>query len=164
MGKIILIVAHDRARGIGKDNSIPWLGKVSNDMKHFIRVTMGNLVVMGRKTYESIGKPLRGRRNIVLSRTLPEQEGITVVRDYEDLLRFTHNTSRDVYVIGGMEIYRLFLKYADEVIVTEIDGIYDCDTFFPKLSHSNWKLVSTSEGVTDSENIPHQFLKFERNL
>ncbi|MGG3561618.1 dihydrofolate reductase [Neobacillus rhizosphaerae] len=162
MGKISLIVAHDRARGIGRDNKLVW--NLPNDMKHFQRVTMGNIVVMGRKTFESIGKPLRGRRNVVLSTTLQKQHKVHVERDFKTLLEKLHKISRPAFIIGGAEIYKLFLPYADEVLVTEVDGNFECDTFFPVLSQSNWKLVENIEGTVDEKNIPHYFLKFERRM
>jgi dihydrofolate reductase len=162
MGQISLIVAHDRARGIGKDNKLPW--KLPNDMKHFKKTTMGHIVVMGRKTYESIGGALDGRLNVVLSRSLPlaQKGNVVVERHFEVLLEKLKTSPRDSFIIGGMEIYRLFLQYADEVIITEIDGFFECDAFFPKLSPTNWELFYTVEGEVNENNIPHQFLYFKR--
>jgi dihydrofolate reductase len=148
MGKIILITAHDRARGIGKDNKLVW--KNPEDMRHFKRTTMGHTVIMGRKTFESIGsKGLKGRNNIVLSRTLPLlQENAIVERHLSIVLENVRNSSQDAYVIGGEQIYKEFLPHADEVIVTEIDGNYDCDAFFPKLTTSNWEMTDSFAGKT----------------
>ncbi|UKL30045.1 dihydrofolate reductase [Bacillus phage PK2] len=146
MGRIILIVAHDGARGIGKDNKLPW--KLPEDMRHFKRTTMGHTVVMGRNTFESIGsKGLVGRSNIVLSRTLPLlQENAIVVRHFSILLQKLQNSPSDAYIIGGEQIYREFLKHADEVIVTEIDGVWECDAHFPKLTLSNWERTDSLRG------------------
>jgi dihydrofolate reductase len=164
---IRLIVAHDRERGIGRDNELMW--KLPNDMAHFRRHTMGNVVVMGRKTYESIGGGLKGRTNIVLSRTLPLiQEGdVYVERHFQPTLKRIKESPRDVYIIGGAEIYRQFLPHADEVIVTEVDGFFGADAFFPALSPYLWELYATETGKTDDKNkFTHHFLYFrnKRNL
>lgn len=145
MGKIKMIVAHDLNRGIGKDNKLVW--HIPEDMKHFKETTMGHTVVMGRKTFESLGMKngLAGRTNIVLSRSL-QQDLPFVENDYEAVLSRLKNSESDSFIIGGLEIYRLFFKHADEIIVTEIPNVYKCDTFFPELSVLEWQLIKTVAG------------------
>lgn len=160
---IKLIVAHDINGGIGKDNKLVW--NLPSDMKHFRETTKGHIVVMGRKTYESIGGALKGRLNIVLSKTLPlVQEGdVLVFRHFGTVLETALKARGDVFIIGGSSIYEQFLPYADEVIVTEIQKEFECDSFFPNMSQAEWKLVEWSV-VHEENNIPYKFLKFERRM
>jgi len=115
-------------RVIGNEGTIPW--HLPEDFKFFKATTMGHAILMGRKTYESIGKPLPGRENIVLSRTMPETQGITVIRSLDELNEPTDG--RDLFVIGGEEIYRLLLPKVQELYVTRVKTIVDGDTHFPE--------------------------------
>ena len=125
-----IIVACDEEYGIGKENKIPWNNK--EDLKHFYNSTKGSCVIMGRKTWDSIpNKPLKHRDNIVISRTLISDQckvfdDINKVMDYIQ----KYNT---VWIIGGSEIYKLFISKIDYVYLTIQHGIYDCYTFFPNL-------------------------------
>lgn len=121
------IVAMSENRVIGNAGAIPW--HLPEDFKFFKATTMGHAIVMGRKTYESIGKPLPGRENIILSRTMTETPGVTIVRSPEELLSLP-NTA-DFFVIGGAEIYKLLLPYCTELFVTKVPRIVEGDTFFP---------------------------------
>lgn len=162
MGKILIIVAHDKARGIGRDNKLVW--KLPNDMKRFKETTMGSTVIMGRKTFESIGGALRGRTNIVLSRTLPicNDKNVVIERNFEALLGKAQKASGDTFIIGGMEIYGLFLPFVDGILVTEVDGIFDCDTFFPDIPKKDLRIISRVNVFADNENISHTFVEYER--
>jgi dihydrofolate reductase len=125
------IVAMSDNRVIGNGGSIPW--HLPEDFKFFKATTMGHAIVMGRKTFESIGKPLPGRENIILSRTRPAESvplGITMIRSPEELKEPTDG--RDLFVIGGSEIYRLLLPRVQEIYVTKIPRIVEGDTFFPE--------------------------------
>ena len=122
------IVAMAENRVIGNGGAIPW--HLPEDFKFFKATTLGHAVVMGRKTHESIGKPLPGRENIVLSRTLPESSGIRVVHSLEELLKLDH--TENFFVIGGAEIYKLLLPYCNELFVTLIPRSIKGDTFFPR--------------------------------
>lgn len=128
-----IVVAYDGAYGIGKNKTIPW--KSPEDLAFFKKLTKDNVVIMGRKTYESIGKPLPDRVNIVMSETLPvDTPGVRVVRDLESCCdECSKIPNKNYYVIGGAEIYALFLKsgLVSEAYVTELRGEYDCDVFFP---------------------------------
>ena len=122
------IVAMSENRVIGNAGAIPW--HLPEDFKFFKSTTMGHAIVMGRKTYESIGKALPGRENIILSRTMPETPGVTIVRSPEELKEPTDG--RDLFVIGGAEIYRLLLPRYTELFVTKVPLVVEGDTFFPE--------------------------------
>lgn len=122
------IVAMAENRVIGNAGTIPW--HLPEDFKFFKATTMGHAILMGRKTYESIGKPLPGRENIVLSRTMPETPGVTIIRSLDELKEPTDG--RDLFVIGGEEIYRLLLPRVQELYVTKVPRSIDGDTHFPE--------------------------------
>lgn len=149
---IALIAAMDRNRVIGRDGQMPW--RLPAEMRHFRRTTMGHVVVMGRRTYESIGGPLKGRTNIVLTRergfTAP---GCEVRHSVEEVLA----DPRPLYVIGGAELYRQFLPHADELILTRIDHEFPGDTYFPAWDESEWELVEATPCPRDDAN-PYDFV------
>jgi dihydrofolate reductase len=122
------IVAMAENRVIGNAGVIPW--HLPEDFKFFKATTMGHTILMGRKTYESIGKPLPGRENIVLSRTMPETPGVIVIRSLDELKE--PSDGRDLFVIGGEEIYRLLLPRVQELYVTRVHSKVDGDTCFPE--------------------------------
>ncbi|WP_243290802.1 dihydrofolate reductase [Bacillus sp. FJAT-47783] len=157
------LVAMDRNRLIGKDNDLPW--HLPADLKYFKEVTMGHKIVMGRKTYESIGRPLPGRENIVLS-TNPEYEaeGCKVFHSIENFLHFAkEHRDEELFVIGGAVIFNRLFDKADRLYITEIDETFDGDTYFPHFNKSEWNLLSEKEGTMDEKNIyPHRFLVYER--
>lgn len=125
------IVAMAENRVIGNAGIIPW--HLPEDFKFFKTTTMGHAILMGRKTYESIGKPLPGRENIVLSRTMAETEGVTLIRSLDELQEpeLTQG-GRDLFVIGGEEIYRLLLPKVQELYVTRVPRPIEGDTHFPE--------------------------------
>jgi dihydrofolate reductase len=122
------IVAMAENRVIGQGGTIPW--HLPEDFKFFKATTMGHAILMGRKTYDSIGKPLPGRENIVLSRTMPETPGVTIIRSLDELKEPTDE--RDLFVIGGEEIYRLLLPKVQELYVTIVPRTIEGDTHFPE--------------------------------
>ena len=122
------IVAMAENRVIGNAGTIPW--HLPEDFKFFKATTMGHAILMGRKTYESIGKPLPGRENIVLSRTIPETPGVTIIRSLDDLKEPADG--KDLFVIGGEEIYRLMLPRIQELYVTKVPRTIEGDTHFPE--------------------------------
>lgn len=166
MGKVSLIVAGVKCNdpingtilGIGKDNKIPW--NCSEDLKHFRELTNGSTVIMGRKTFESIGKPLPNRHNIVLSRN-PEfkYEGVTVINDYNELGHYIFNGDIDIFIIGGTEIYKKFINSAKSIYLTEILGKYECDTFFPEIP-SEFIIKSSSDLLTSSSGVKYRFIEY----
>lgn len=170
---IALVVAYNQDRVIGDSGTIPWQGKLPADMWRFVDITTGGVVVMGRKTWESIpGKfrPLVNRRNVVLSRDPEfEPEGAYVYRMVEDVLSyepFPPSRGLDMYVIGGGEIYRQFLDHRaiQRVYATEIQtGPIAGDVFFPQLDPSEWRTVELEQNEPDDKNhFPYTFLTLER--
>jgi dihydrofolate reductase len=137
---VSLIVAMDRNRVIGAGRRLPW--HIPEDLKRFRRLTLGHHVVMGRKTWESIGRPLPGRTNIVLTRQPGfRAEGAHVVSCLDDALRLAAG-DMEVFVIGGAQIYALALPCADRAYVTEIDAAFSGDVWFPLLPVNEWREVS----------------------
>lgn len=127
---LIIIAALNRRRVIGKDGKLPW--HISEDLKRFKRLTTGHTVLMGRKTYESLGKPLSDRRNVVLtSRKIPNAEAYRTVGEALEALR----DEPKVFVIGGGEVFARFLERADEWHLTVVDREVEGDTFFPPYEH-----------------------------
>lgn len=157
---ISLMVAHDPNHVIGVDNQLPW--HIPEDLAYFKKHTVGKGIVMGRNTYESIGRPLPKRRNIVISRKKDLQiEGTDVVHSLEDAIGLAKEVHDEVMVIGGEQIFRSILPQADRLYITLIHKEYEGDTFFPEYG-DEWRLISESERF-DSGGIPYSYLIFERN-
>jgi dihydrofolate reductase len=141
-----IIVAMANNSAIGKDNQLLW--HLPEDLQYFKRTTMGKPIVMGRKTFESIGRPLPGRLNIVITRQTDWQhEGVKVVHTIEDALRLAEAQSiidgmDEVMVIGGAEIYKTALPVADKLYITRVDAEIDGDAFFPEVDDSVWQETS----------------------
>lgn len=156
------IVAMDVNRGMGWKGRLPW--RLPADLAHFRKTTTGHAVVMGRKTWDSIGRPLPRRTNIVLSRrpAPAEAEGVLWAGSPEEALRLAGNSQ--VFVIGGAEVFRLFLPMADRILLTLIHHEFPADTFFPELEEEAWRLVSSIPGITDEENpYSYTFLEYVRS-
>jgi dihydrofolate reductase len=131
---INMIVELDSNRGIGYQGKIPW--RIPADMKHFQRTTTGHAVIMGRLTWESIGRPLSSRRNIIVSKTLSSLREIEVVSSLEEAFKLTDNNA---YIIGGGQLYEAAFPFTQLIVVSHIKGIYPADTFFPNISPSEWE-------------------------
>lgn len=160
-----IIVAHDQNGVIGRENDIPWTGQQRADMQRFKAVTLGHAVIMGRLTYESIGKPLPGRENVVVSRqhTL-DIPGCTVVNTIEEAFEVTKNHD-ETYVIGGSKIYELAMPYVDILDVTEIEAEFEGDTFFVEIDPEEWELVSEESHAADVKNVhAYSFKQYRRKL
>lgn len=143
MPKKIIIVAMTRGRVIGRGGQMPW--HLSEDLKLFKAATFGNTVVMGRKTFQSIGRPLPNRNNIVISRTMAAAPGITVCPAFEDAVRAAEGSGRDVFFIGGAAVYQRALALADELRVSWVAADHDGDTLFPAYDESQWQEASRRE-------------------
>lgn len=144
---ITLVAAMGRDRVIGREGQMPW--HLPAEMRHFRRTTRGQVVVMGRKTYEAIGGPLKGRTNIVLTRDPGfAAPGCEVRHSAAELL----TDERKLFVIGGAELYRQFLPHADEMILTRIDHDFEGDTYFPAWEPTEWELVSSTPYARDEQN------------
>jgi dihydrofolate reductase len=149
---ISLIVAMDERRGIGKDGSLPW--RLSADMQLFKTTTMGHHLVMGRLTYESIGRPLPGRTNIVVTRNPDYRaEGCLLVHSVEESLALAESRGEDeVFVIGGGQIYDLTLHLADRIYLTRVHAQVDCDVFFPEFDAQRWVELESAFHPADERN------------
>ena len=154
---ISIIVAIAENGVIGDKNALLW--NIKEDMRRFRTTTTGHPVIMGRKTYESLGRPLPNRTNVVISRTIGEIEGCTVVRSLEEAVAL-FPAEEEVFVIGGAQIYALALEVADRIYLTRVEHDYEGDTSFPKWDESKWQLVD-SEAYPCGEKYPYPFA-FER--
>lgn len=156
---ISLMVAHDPNRVIGKDNQLPW--HIPEDLAYFKKHTIGKGIVMGRNTFESIGRPLPKRRNIIVSRNEGyKAEGADVVHSLEDAIQLAKEVHEEIMVIGGEQIFRSILPKADRLYITLIQKPFDGDTFFPEYGEE-WQLVSESEELV-SNGIPFSYLVYDR--
>ena len=144
---ITLIVAVADSGVIGRDNTLPW--HLPEDLKRFKRLTMGKPIVMGRKTFESIGKPLPGRQNIVVTRdTNYRREGVTVVHDADAALRAAGAVA-EVMVIGGAELFRALLPRAGRIHLTRVHGSIEGDVMWPALDDREWQVVEREAHSAD---------------
>ncbi len=153
-----IIVAMANNRAIGKDNQLLW--HLPEDLQYFKRVTMGKPIVMGRKTFESIGRPLPGRLNIVITRQADwKHDGVKVVHTIDEALKLAEAQSiidgvDEMMVIGGAEIYNTALPVADKLYVTYVDTEIDGDAFFPVIDPSLWKETARESFSADSSALP----------
>ncbi|MCM8532937.1 MAG: dihydrofolate reductase [Lentisphaeraceae bacterium] len=150
-----IIAAMDRNRLIGVDNSLPW--RLSADLQNFKKLTTGNAIIMGRKTWDSLGKwkPLPNRHNIVITRNKDfSDEGCTVVNSLEEGIAKAGNDT--AFIIGGGQIYTLALELADEMILTEVETEATGDAWFPQFDSSKWELTSKESFKADEKN-EHDF-------
>ncbi|MBK8523967.1 MAG: type 3 dihydrofolate reductase [Betaproteobacteria bacterium] len=159
MSTLSLIAAMANERVIGRDNTLPW--RLPEDLQHFKRTTLGKPVIMGRKTWESLGRPLPGRRNIVVSRNpdyLPV--GGELVSSLEAAMAATADVE-EAFVIGGADLYRQALPLAQRIYLTEIAGDYAGDAHFPEFAAADWREVSR-EAHTSSDGIAYAFVLYQR--
>ena len=156
------IVAIDENNGIGKNNNL--LARLPNDMKHFVSLTKGHTVIMGRKTHESIGFPLTERVNIVITRDKKfKADGCVVVHSIKEAIAEARKYPVDCYVMGGAEIYNQMLPYCNEIEATFIHDTFEADVFFPELNILNWRQIGNTLQETDARNKhQHSFQTYER--
>jgi dihydrofolate reductase len=154
-----IVVAYDENRGIGIESQMPWEGKLPADLKHFRELTKGQIVVMGRKTLDSIGRPLPGRENRIVTRdeSLAVPGASVYCNNHIGPLKVEDGDDRKIYIIGGEEIYRKYIPAAEYIIATEVDADYSCDTFFPELKSNRWEVRGCKHRKADSINT-HGFV------
>ena len=161
---ISIIVAIARDNAIGRKNSLLW--HISEDLKYFKKVTLGHPVIMGRKTFESIGRPLPGRKNIVVSKSGNIcNPSVETAEDLEELLKSLRRKRKEEYfVIGGASIYAKAMQYAHRLYVTKIYAkADDADAFFPQIDEKLWETLEESPVLHDEENnIDFQFIVYGR--
>jgi len=147
---ISLIVAKSKNNVIGKNNQLPW--HLPADLAHFKNVTMGKPIIMGRKTFESIGKPLPGRRNIIITRNKNyAAQGCDVFYSLDDALNALKN-EMEVMIIGGANLYSQMLERASRLYLTEVDVDIDGDVFFSSPDPTKWQLISEQKCPIDQKN------------
>ena len=145
-----LILAVDKNWAIGKNNKM--LYDLKKDLKHFKEITTGGLIIMGRKTFDSVGKALPNRENIILTRDKNlKRDGALVFNDVNEILTYVENSPKEAFVIGGSEICEIFLAYIDEAIITKIDAESPADTYLHNFdTDSNFEIVEEGEPVEDN--------------
>ena len=161
---ITIVVAMGKNREIGKNNQLLW--HLSKDLKHFKDLTSGHPIIMGRKTYESIGKPLPNRTNIVISKKDDWfEEGILIVGSVKEAVKFAKKIDEEVFIIGGGNIYEQTIDLADKLEVTLVDAELEADTFFSKINEKIWRKIGEENHQKDEKNeFDFCFQTFERIL
>lgn len=165
---IIIIAAMDEKLGIGLNNDLPW-PKIKSDLKRFKKITEFSPIIMGRKTFESIGKPLKNRTNIVISNT-KEFENVIMASDFLDSVKKAENyckvwDTNKICVIGGASVYKEALVYANELHITYIEGDFNADTFFPQWNTRYWDKVCKIVNLPNEENpCKNVYVKYKRKV
>lgn len=155
---IKIIAAISKNRVLGNDNKLIW--SLPNDLKRFKKLTTNNTVVMGRKTYESIGRPLPNRRNIVITRDENyHDDNIEVVNSIEEALLLCNN---DCFIIGGGQIYQQTLDLAEKIYLTIVDEEFEGDAFFPELGKDWFKISKVDNEINENHNYKYTFIDYER--
>lgn len=160
MTSLTIVVAIDAQRGIGVDNKLPW--HLPEDLAHFKRLTSGHPIIMGRKTFDSIGRPLPNRRNIVITRN-PEwrHDGVDAVTSLDAAIALVgENTA---FIIGGAQIFNDSFGVADRMVITEIDHTFRCDTFFPALPEGQWTETAREHHHSDSQGFDFDYVSYQRS-
>lgn len=160
---ISLIVAMDQNRVIGLNNEMPW--HLPNDLKHFKKTTTGHTIVMGRKTFESIGRILPNRKHVVLTRSdqsFPQE--VEVLQSIEQLINYIKQQDDEVFILGGGQLYKKMLPYTNKMYITLIDDQFKGDTYFPTFDEDEWDLISKKKGLKDEENpYDYYFMTYVRH-
>ncbi len=166
MISISIIVAHASNYVIGKDGKLPW--HIPADLKYFKELTYGSPIIMGRKTFESIGRPLPGRHNIIITRNSEyHNDDCAVVFDFQAALReagdFAEQSGKsDIFIIGGAEVYRQAIDFADKAYITEVHADFDGDAVFDISDLSNWKEISRDYHANETTDLPYSFVVLTR--
>jgi dihydrofolate reductase len=155
---LAIIVAMDNNNLIGTNNSLPW--HLPADLQYFKQTTLGKTVVMGRKTYQSIGKPLPNRKNVILTRDVNfSVDGCEIIHSLDELKNYKND---DVFIIGGSNLYTQTLALANKLYITKIDYEFKGDAYFPKIDNS-WNLISNNKHLKDEKNLyNYDFQIFQR--
>ena len=161
---LAIIVAMDENNVIGGDNKLLW--HISDDLKRFKKITSGNTIVMGRKTFESLPEVLPNRKHIILTKDknyTVDNPSVEVIHNINDIINNFKNSPVEVFIIGGGEIYNQFINYADKIYLTKVFKNFEGDTTFPEIDYNNWNITFDSEIFTDEKsNINYQFINLEK--
>jgi len=157
-----IIVAVGNNGVIGKDNTLIW--HLPGDLQYFKNLTMGKPIIMGRKTFESIGKPLPGRTSVIVTHNKNyKAEGCIIAHTLEDALKKIDTKCEEAFIIGGAEIYKQSLPIADKIYMTRVYEDFEGDTFFPSINSSTWQLITKTPMPVDEKNkYPYGFLIFKK--
>lgn len=158
-----IIVAIAKNNAIGKDNKLLW--HLPEDLKRFKRLTTGHNIIMGRKTFESLGRVLPNRHHIILCNDVKlniEDENVEIFDDISKLDKYI-NSEEENFVIGGATMYKLLMPYANKMYITEIDKDFDGDVYFPEINKNEWKETEREQGPEDNENdFEYEYVTYER--
>jgi dihydrofolate reductase len=159
---ISFLVAVDKNKLIGRAGKLPW--HLPADLAYFKQVTMGHTIVMGRKTYESIGRPLPGRVNVILTRDRSfTADNCVILHSVEEVLEKYKDTMQELFIIGGSEIFVQFFPFVDKLYITKLESEFEGDTYFPDYDINKWKVVSEEKGIIDAENLyEHTYYIYDR--
>ncbi|MBN8190659.1 dihydrofolate reductase [Bacillus sp. NTK074B] len=159
---ISFIWAMDQNQLIGKDNGLPW--RLPEDLKFFKRTTNGHGIVMGRKTFDSIGKPLPHRDNVILTRnTSFQREGCMVLHSVEEVVKWSEERDDEIFIVGGREIYKQFIPLVEKLYVTEIHHEFEGDTTMPSIPWEEFICLSSEKGIKDEKNpYDYEFKVYKR--
>lgn len=157
---LTIVVATDNSNGIGINNTLPW--HLPEDLAHFKRTTSGHAIIMGRKTFDSIGRPLPNRRNIVITRNPAwRHDGVEAVTSVAAAIALAGDDAQ-AFIIGGAQIYAETLRHTDRLIVTKIDHDFACDAFFPAIDPALWTLVAQENHHSEASKLDYAYLTYER--
>ena len=150
--KITIVAAIASNNVIGQKNSLPW--DIPEDLKRFKQLTSGHTILMGRKTFDSIGRPLPNRTNIVMTKDINYQKkGIEIVFDEREALNLIKDLNQEVFIIGGSKIYELFEPWATSLMITRVMKDFEGDAFFPDINWNNWQIKSKEEFLDEKSGI-----------
>ncbi|QKJ30549.1 dihydrofolate reductase [Mucilaginibacter mali] len=157
---ISAVVAIAENNAIGKNNQLLW--HLPNDLKHFKRITSGHTVIMGRKTYDSVGRPLPNRRNIIITRQNIEIPGCEVVGSVDEAIALCAG-EEEVFIVGGAEIYKLAMPQTDRIYLTIVHQSFNADAYFPQIDDNEWAETEREDHGTDEKHaIPYSFITLQR--
>ena len=157
---ITAVVAIAENRAIGKDNKLLW--HLPNDLKHFKTITSGHTVIMGRKTFDSVGKPLPNRRNIIITRQNITIEGCEVVNSINGAIALCKD-EEEVFIVGGAEIYKMAMPVTDRIYLTIVHKEFEADSFFPDTPAGEWEETAREDHQPDEKNaLPYSFITLEK--
>ena len=158
---ITIVVAIASNYAIGKNNQLLW--HLPKDLKHFKDITAGGTVIMGRKTFDSVGKPLPKRRNIVITRQAIDIAGCEVVNSLDAAMALCKDEA-EVFIVGGAEIYRQAMHICNRIYLTIVHHSFDADTFFPEIDYQEWQEMAHEDHLTDEKHaFPYSFITLERS-
>ena len=166
MISISIIVAYASNYVIGKDGKLPW--HIPADLKYFKELTYGSPIIMGRKTFDSIGRPLPGRHNIIITRNSEYQNDYcAVVFDFQAALKEANdyakkNGKSEIFIIGGAEVYRQAIDFADKAYITEVHADFDGDAVFNMLDLSNWQEIARDYHANETSDLPYSYVVLRR--